>query len=372
MQINIIPVTNNSELKKFILLPWELYKNDKNWVPPLISEIKKYLDFNINPFFEHAEAEYFLAYQDNKVVGRIAAILNRKYNEFHNDKVGFFGFFECINNKTVSGKLFNTAASWLRKKGMEIMRGPMNFSTNDECGLLVEGYDTPPYLMMTHNPVYYSELISDFGFEKEMDLYAYMIDDPNPPERLERGSEIIKKRRKITIRTLDMNKFDEEIAVIKEIYNAAWEKNWGFVPFTEKEFDHLAKNLKQILEPKLVLIAYVEDKPAGFSLALPNLNQALIKLNGRLFPFGFLKLLYLNRKVDELRVITLGVKKEFRKLGIDTVFIHETFKTGYGIGYRKAELSWILETNTMLHNITNHLNVKRYKTYRIYDYKLNS
>ena len=169
-----------------------------------------------------------------------------------------------------------------------------------------------------------------------------------------------------------MSKFDEEVDIIKEIYNTAWEKNWGFVPFSEKEFDYIAQNMKPIIEPALVLIAYVEDKPAGFSLALPNLNQALIKLNGRLFPFGFFKLLYLNRKVDELRVITLGVKKEFRKLGIDTLFVYETFKTGYRKGYRKAELSWILENNTILHNITNHLYAKRYKTYRIYDYKLNS
>jgi len=370
MNIEILQVKNNKDLKKFIKFPWKIYINDKNWVPPLISEVKKHLDKKKNPFFEHAEAEYFLAFKNGKLAGRIAAVINHRHNEFHNENTGFFGFFECIKDQDTANVLFDTVKKMLKERNLDVIRGPMNFSTNDECGLLIDGFDKPPVIMMTHNPPYYKELIENYGFKKAMDLYAYYIDNPKPPDKLKRGAELIKKRKKILIRSLNMKRFNEEIETIKQLYNSAWEKNWGFVPFTENEINHMADSLKSIVDSHLVLIAEIEGEPIGFSLTLPNINQALRKINGKLFPFGLIKLLYYFRKINEVRVLLMGVKKKYRKIGIDTLFIYETFKIGTGKGYNRGEMSWILENNLVMNNIMINLGAKRYKTYRIFDYNL--
>jgi len=370
VSIDVFPVKTKRDLMRFIKFPWDVYKGNEVWVPPLISEMKSFFSPEKNPFYKHSEAELFLAEKNGKIAGRIAAILNNEHIRVHNEKVGFFGFYEVIPDYEVSEKLFLTVHQWLKDKGMKIMRGPDNFSQNDTCGLLIEGFQHPPVVMMPYNPEYYKEHIEKFGFKKAMDLYAWLIDNKNPPERLLRGVEIVKKRANINVRHINMKKFSQEVEIIKDIYNSAWEKNWGFVPMTDDEFYHLTKNLKKIVDPELVLIGEIDGRPAGFSLALPDINQAIKKTNGRLFPLGIFKLLWYARKIDGLRVIVMGVKEEFRKIGIDTLFYYETFKTGVKKGYNKAELSWVLENNFLMNKVLENLQAKIYKIYRIYDYAI--
>ena len=368
LSVTIRPVHSKKDLKTFILFPWEIYKNDPNWVPPLITSEKNLLDTSKNPFYHHSEAQYFLAYKDGDVVGRIAAIVNHNHNEFHDEKTGFFGFFESINDESVSQALFDSAESWIREKGMDRMRGPMNPSTNDSCGLLVDPFDSSPVFMMTYNPPYYLELYNKANLKKSKDLYAYYMDTSVPiSDKIKRISEIVRKKNKLTIRSVKMKELRKELDILKEVYNDAWSKNWGFIPMTDEEFDHLAKELKQIVMPELAMFAYIEDDPVGFSLALPDINQALRKINGRLFPTGLIKLLWHSRKIDFLRVIIMGTRKKYRKLGVDAVFYYETYKRGVEKGFKRGEFSWILEDNYPMRHSMENWGATIYKTYRIYD-----
>ncbi|MBZ0202272.1 MAG: hypothetical protein IT281_04580 [Ignavibacteria bacterium] len=356
---------------KFIKLPWELYKGDPNWVPPLIFDVRKNLDPKKNPFFKHAEVELFLAEKEGNLVGRIAAIKNDNHNNFHKDKVGFFGFFETIDDEDVSDFLLETACQWVKSKGFNEIMGPVNPSTNDECGLLIDGFDSPPVFLMTYNPKHYISKIENFGFEKANDLYAYyipseVINDEKIMARLERMGELIKKRSDVKIYKINMKDLTNEVRKIEEIYNSAWEANWGFVPITTEEFDYLAESLKMVVDPDLVLFAEVAGKPAGFSLALPDFNQVLKKINGRLLPFGFLKILMGKKKINFLRVIIMGVKPEYQKKAIDSVFHLETIKAGNKGGYTGAEISWVLEDNMPMRMTAEKLGAWIYKTYRIY------
>ncbi|MFL5470747.1 MAG: N-acetyltransferase, partial [Gemmatimonadales bacterium] len=264
------------DLRRFIDLPYRLHARDPLWVPPLRRDVATLLSRTKNPFFEHAEAEYFIALQGDEVVGRIAAISNRLHNETHGDRVGFFGFFECIDNQDVANALLNTAADWCRARDHDVIRGPASFSVNDECGLLVDGFETPPTLMMPHNPRYYIRLLEQAGFTKAKDLWVYQggsMEGYVPvPERLTRATELIRQRHGITLRPLNMKDFDGEVERIKELYNAAWEKNWGFVPMTDHEIDHLAEQFKPVVIPELVPMAYKDGKLIGFGIALPDLN----------------------------------------------------------------------------------------------------
>ena len=374
MSINIVSVKSKKDLNQFIKFPWLIYKGDPNWVPPLISEIKNLLNPKKHPFHEHAEVELFLAKRDGGVVGRIAAIVNDNHIKEHNEKAGFFGFFECINDYQVAEKLFDTVRDWLKERGMEIMRGPMNFSVNEECGLLVNGFDSPPVVMMTYNPRYYLELIDRYKFVKARNLYAYYMDDKAFPERFGKVIEAIKKRTGVSVRKIKMKDFDNEVKRVKLIYNAAWSQNWGAIPMTDNEFDKLAKDMKMILDPDLALIAEIGGKPVGFSLTIPNVNEALIKLNGRLFPFGIFKLLwhFYVKKFHSTRTIIMGVFEEHRHKGIDSIFYYQTFKDGTAKGYWWGEMSWILEDNLPMVRALEKMGARIYKTYRIYDYALTS
>src|SRR4029453_6066430 len=281
---------------QFIKLPWNIYKGDKNWVPPLIFDVRKNLNPAKNPFFKHAEMDLFLAEKDGNTVGRIAAIKNDNHTNFHKDKAGFFGFFDTIDDEEVSNLLLNTACEWVKNKGLNEILGPVNPSTNDECGLLVEGFDSPPVFLMTYNPKHYQAKIENFGFEKANDLYAYyipaeVINDKKMMAKLERMAELIKKRSDVKTYNINMKDLNNEVRKIEEIYNSAWESNWGFVPLTTEEFDYMADSLKMVVDPDLVMFAEVGGKPAGFTLSLPDFNQVLKKMNGRLLPFGFIKLL---------------------------------------------------------------------------------
>jgi hypothetical protein len=373
-QIITQEVKTEKELLQFIKLPWKIYKDDPNWVPPLISERKAFFDPQKNPFFEHALVKNFLASREGELVGRISAIVNHNHNRFHRDKTGFFGFFESIKDYQVSAQLFDAAGGFLKSQGMELMRGPCNFSTNEELGFLSEGYDSPPVIMMTYNPRYYLDFAEEYGFRKAKDLFAYyMHQSVKPPERVVRVAEKVKKKKNLRIRRLNLRQLGSEIRIIKEIYNSAWSDNWGFVPMTDREFDYLAKDLKRILDPDLVLIAEVDGEPAGFSLALPDINQVLKKLNGRLFPLGILKLLWytkIKRLVDGTRILTAGVIEKYRHQGIDNIFYLDTYRIGTGKGYTWGEFSWILEDNHAMNSALETLGARIYKKYRIYEMEI--
>ncbi|MCH8125229.1 N-acetyltransferase [candidate division KSB1 bacterium] len=366
--IIVKPVSSKVDKRKFILLPWDIYKDDSNWVAPLIMDQKKLLDTNKNPFYQHAQIQCFLAYKSNEIVGRIAAIINDNHNNFHQENTGFFGFFESRNDPNISKALFEAAESWIREKGMVRMRGPVNPSINDTCGLLVDAFDSPPVVMMTYNPSYYSQLFESFGLQKSKDLLAYYLSKTNIElGKIKRVVSIIKKKYNIELRSIDMKHFKRDVNIVKDVYNEAWEKNWGFVPMTDAEMDHMAKELKPIIIPELALFAFINDQPVGFSLSLPDLNQALAKINGRLIPFGLPKILWYSRKIDMIRVIILGIRKKFRKSGIDSLFYLETYSRGVNIGMSRGEFSWILEDNYPMRHTLEKIGSKIYKTYRIFD-----
>lgn len=372
--ITVKPVASAAEEKLFLRLPERLYADDPNWVCPLRIERRDFFNPKKNPFFDEADVQLFLAYRDERIVGRISAHLYPAHNRVHNETVGFFGFFDCENDYTIAEALLQAAAAWIRARGMTTMRGPANFTTNHEVGTLVEGFDRPPVVMMTYNPRYYPEFLERFGLAKAMDLYAYETDADNPPpERVARLIGRIRTRTRAQIRPINLSRFQDEVARVKSIYDRAWAPNWGFVPMSDREFAHTAKDMKQIVDPEIVLFADVDDETVGFSLALPDINQALIRLNGKLLPFGLLKLLWMTKvkkSIDGVRIILMGILPEYQKRGIDYLLYHETFEHGVKRGYRRGEMSWILENNEMMNSVLETLGHRRYKTYRIYDKSL--
>jgi GNAT superfamily N-acetyltransferase len=369
--LRIRQVQTKKDLSDFIRFPWKIYKGDPFWVPPLISERKDFFNPQKNPFFKHSEVLFYLAEKDNETVGRICGILNRNHIDFHKEKAGFFGFFECVNDFEVAKLLLEKVKEWLKSSGMEIMRGPMNFSTNDEVGFLLEGFDSPPVFMMTYNPPYYLDFMEKYGMVKAKDLYAYYLDKTcKPPDRMVRMAERIENKEKTIVRCIELKNFEAEVQKIKKIYNSAWSKNWGFVPMTDEEFEHLARNMKMIIDPYMVFIAEVDGEPAGFSLALPDLNLVLKRLNGRLFPFGLPKLLWytkVKRIIDGVRILTMGVIPEYQKRGIDNIFYMRTINDGIRRGYRWGELSWVLEDNYLMNRVLKLIGARLYKKYRIYE-----
>jgi hypothetical protein len=371
MGLSLVTVRDQNTLREFIRFPWSVYQNDPYWVPPLIREEKKLFNPACHPFYQHARVELYLV-QDERhhLLGRIAAIVNQNHIKFHQEQAGFFGFFESVNSVEVAQVLLKAVREFLQAQGMELMRGPMSFSTNEQCGLLIEGFNSSPVFMMPYNPGYYPELIEACGLTKAKDLYAYEADRSiQVPEKMLRVAERIKAKEEIVVRNLVMKNFAQEVNIIKEVYNKAWSYNWGFIPMTDEEFSHMAQELKQVVIPDFVFIAEVKGQPAGFSLSLPDYNYALKHLNGRLFPFGLAKLLWYSRRIKTLRLITLGVIKEYQKRGIDTIFYLETIKKGLEKGYQKAELSWVLEDNDLMNRAILSLGGRLYKKYRIYETK---
>lgn len=373
--LKIIEVNSAKDLKRFIMLPFKLYKNDPNWVPPLIMDQKKFFNPAKNPYYEHSEVQLFLAERDGEVVGRITAHTNTQHNKFHEDKIGFFGFFEALNEQEIADALFAKAAEWLQKRGFDTMRGPMNFSTNLECGLLVDGFETPPYLLMPHNHRYYLDLYEKAGLAKSMDLLAYNIPRKPTPERLKRVTEKLQKRGGFTVRELSKNRKDlrKDLEIVFTIYEQAWEKNWGFVPMTKKEFDEEINSVINVIRPEFFYLAFVGDVPAGFYVALPDFNQILLKMKGRLFPFGIFHALFGKNKITRMRVITMGVVKEFQNRGIDTVFYTKNFMIANEhkkMDIVEAEMSWVLENNVMMNRIATNLGGYVHKRYRVLDKEL--
>ncbi len=372
--IEVVEVESASQVRKFIAYPNEFYKDDPNYVTPLTSERLEFFDFKKNPFYRSAKAKLFLAMHNGQVAGRIATCVNFNHNEFHGEQAGFFGFFDCPDNYEIASMLLKVAMITLKREGMEKMRGPMSFSTNHECGFLIEGFDSPPVVMMPYNQPYLPKLAERFGLKKAMDLLAYKLISNDPiPERIQTVADRMRRRAGITLRSINMSDFDNEARRINSIYRDAWEKNWGFVPMTEEEFFYVARQLKQIVDPDLVIIAEHEGKPVAFSLAVPDVNQALIHLNGKLLPLGLLKLLWhtkVRNKINGARIIMLGVMPRFQKRGIDSMLYVSTYQRGVERGYTWAELSWILETNDLMRRGAEQLGAKMYKRYRIVEMPL--
>lgn len=370
--VTVTPVQSAEDKDAFILFPYSLYKSDPNWVPPLIMERKDFLNPKKNPWFEFGTVELFLARRNGQVVGRIAAVNDPRYNEFHGTRHGFFGMFEAENDPGVARALFDAATTWLKAQGFATMLGPVNFSTNYECSVLVDGFDAPPVVMMSYNPRYYPDLYEACGFAKAKDLWAWELSSSvPPPEKVARIAEKIRTKEGVVVRPVKLNDFTNEVRRIKDIYNAAWEKNWGFVPMTEREFDHMAKDMKQLVVPELLLMAEVKGEPVAFSMTLPDANVAFKAAGGRLtnfgLPIGLAKLILASRKIKRLRLITLGIKEGFRKRGIDAILYLDTLKAARTLGYTGGEISWTLEDNHLVNRAIESMGGRKYKTYRMYE-----
>lgn len=372
--ITIEKINSRKKIKEFIDFPHDLYFGDINYVPELFVAQKNLLDPKKHPFFEHSKLDLFLAYKNNKVVGRIAAIRNNNHIKFTGKNEGFFGFFEAVDDYEVAKKLFDTAADWVRKEGLTGMLGPANFSTNETCGWLISGFDSPPVILMTYNKEYYLNFASQYGFTKKMDLLAYDVTNAKVADKVLRVSAAFENRLKekgITIRIINMKKFDEEAIRANMIYNAAWDKNWGFIPMTDNEFLYLAKEMKSIIDPDFCFVAEHNGKIIGFSLAVPDINIVLKDVKrGRLLPFGIFKLLFNRGKINRLRIVVLGVIEGYRKMGIEACFYSKTISTSRTKNIVGAEASWILENNDMMNQGLRNINGEVYKTYRIYELPL--
>jgi hypothetical protein len=365
--VTIRPVHSKKDENRFIKFQWSIYEGSPHWVPPLLMDRRKLIDRKGNPFYKHAGMEMFLAEREGRIVGRIAAIVNDNHIKEHNEKVGFFGFFECIDDQAVANALFDAARTWLKSRGMEAMRGPASPSVNDEYGLLVDGFDQEPYVLMSYNPPYYAPLIEKYGLVKKKDLYAFEVNSKKVfTDKLKRVSEIVKKREGLVFRSLNMKDFPNEVRKIHDLYSRAWSRNWGEVPLTDDEFDYMAKDLKPIVNPELVVIAEAKGNPVGFGLSLPDLNQVL-KHNkkGRLIP-GLLRLLFFKKRIDRVRVIILGVVPEYLNTGIGGVLFYETGVRCVANGYPYGEASWVLEDNVRMTRGAELLQGDKTKTYRLF------
>lgn len=371
MSLSIVPVRSARRREQFIRMAWDIYRDDPNWVPPVLADRRKLLDPEKNPFWNHSQGEFFLAEREGKIVGRIAAIVNDAHNRVHHDKVGFFGFFESVNDPEVAHALFDAACRWLAEKGMESVRGPVNPSINDEAGLLVEGFDDPPQILMTYNPEYYIALIESYGFTKAKDMYAWKLTAEFLTPKLERVQRAVREREKIVVRNFRFgpkSAFQEDIGVLREIYNQAWAPNWGAVRMTSEEFDALAADLKTIAAKDLVLIAESEGRPVGFALALPDVNQVLIRNRGGSLVGAVWHLLTGKKRIKRGRIVVLGVIPAFQRRGIDAVLYYEIgTRMVNKYGYAESEASWVLEDNEMMNRAARMMKGEIYKRYRIYE-----
>ena len=369
--IRVKKVETAKDLATFVDFPHKLYAADKNYVPELHIAQRDLLTPGKHPFHKHSSMQLFLAYDGEEIQGRVAAILNNNHNEFKKVKDGFFGFYDLYNNVEVSDKLLTEVQKWLVEKRVTKIMGPVNPSTNETAGLLIEGFDSPPVILMTYNKPYYFGLLTAFGFVKSVDLLAYDLPTNVVDQKTIRLKAALRKRlesRNITIRNVNLKDFKNEVEKILKVYNGAWEDNTGFVPMTPDEFKYLAKDLKMILDKDFAFLAEHNGDVIGFALAIPDINQVLIKIKrGRLLPNGIFKLLFGRKKINYVRVLALGVNKEYRKAGIEAFFYSEIIQQAINKKIKGGEASWILEDNEMMNKGLLKLNARVYKRYRIFE-----
>jgi GNAT superfamily N-acetyltransferase len=368
MGIEVIPVESKKLLKAFVRLPWKIYNANPYWVPPIIRDKLKYLDKRKGIFFEFGEAEYFLAYKNGAIAGRIDAHIDHQYERYHNMETGFFGFFECINDQEVANALFDAAEGWLKARGKQKFIGPECFTIYDETAMLYEGYDSAPSILLPYNPPYYHDLVQNYGFTKAIDWYAFWAPkELKPPEAMQRVRERVLKKHNVNITSLDMKKFEQRVEEVKVIFRDAWMGNWGHTPLTEGQYDLFVKELKLVLRPDLTYFAEVDGKTVGFIVTVVDANEALKYANGRLFPFGLLNILFRLKKCKRLRIFMMGVLEEYRNRGIDIVFYLDTLKNGREAGFDGADCSLVVETNDRMIRALKQFGATRYKTYRLYE-----
>jgi len=376
--VTVEAVRDRRGVREFLRLPYRLYRGTTQWVPPLRAERRAFLDPRRNPFFSHAEVALWLARREGRTVGRISSHLDRRHLATHDDGVAMFGFLDFEDDPEVARALVTRAADWGRERGMAALRGPLSFSQNHECGLLVAGFDTAPVLGMPYTPAYMCELVERCGLTRAMDLLSYRLereqiagDTRRLPEKLLRVVERLGRRSPVTLRRLDMRRFSDEIEVTRRLYTEAWKDNWGFVPPTREEYHSLAHDLRPAMVPGLGLIAEVGGEPVGFALSVLDLNQVLAKLGGRLLPLGWLRAARLRNRVRDLRLILFGVVERYRGRGVDAQLILETFRAGLEAGYESLELAWVLETNTPVRRLVEGLGkdygVGVHRRHRIYE-----
>ena len=367
-------VSDRRGMSEFVNLPFRLYRNDPYWVPPLKREQMKMFTPGKHPFHEHADVQLFLARDENgQPVGRIAAHVNHTHNDYHSERTGFFGFLESVRSDAVFLALLRRASAWLAERGMDRVRGPMNFSTNEECGMLVKGYADSPLLMMPYNPPWYPEMMEKAGFDKVKDLLAYSVDRYEQEfDRLARIADLAARRTETTIRSIDMGNLPEEVPRVMDVYNECWKDNWGFVPMTEAELSQLAEELKLILDPRLAPIIEDEGRAVGFAIALPDANRALKTAGGSLLRAALaLKVPPFKVDIDRVRILLLGVRSDYRSSGFEAILINEIVKNTLEMGVDRGELSWILEDNVPMRRVLEKsIGAEQYKTYRIYEREL--
>ncbi|MFO7652346.1 MAG: N-acetyltransferase [Candidatus Krumholzibacteriia bacterium] len=375
MDVQVEPVAGAGDLDDFLRLPYRLYADEPHYVFPLLREQKAFFDPGHNPFFAHADTRLWLARRRSgggrpRVVGRVGACVDRYHNEHSGEKTGFFGFFECEDDPVTACALLDAARGWVAEHGMEILRGPASFTTNhDYLGLLVDGYDKDPVVGMPYQPPYYATLLEDYGLYKAMDLYAWDLDTGGTvPEKLQRFMDRIMATATFTIRPFRMDRFWEDASIVREIYNEAWSRNWGFIPLDDAEFAYLAKDMKSMVDPSFLLIAENDEgRPIGFALSVPDFNQALKPLRGKLFPFGWLRFLLAKRRIRMARTLLMGVRPEYRNKGVDAALVYRTMQATFPKGIARGECSWVLETNRPMNIVMRSYGGVKTKTYRIYE-----
>jgi len=367
----VTQVCSRAAERAFVDLPWHLYENDPNWVPPLRQRVHRVFNRAKHPFYDHGDAAFFLAYRDGRPVGRIAAIHNALHAEPNGERVGYFGFFECTPDPQVAEVLFSTAFAWLRGRGLNVVRGPINFAMHEECGTLLGPFDAPPRIMMAHNLEYYAQLIEGCGFRKAKDLYAYWArwDAPLNP-RMSRLADYARTRSGVTIRPFALKHRRRDTAALQSVYNAVFDSHWGLVPIGHREFSEIVDSLLWIGDPDLVRIAEHAGRPVGFLIIMPDANQALHRINGRMLPFGWLRVWMHMRRIDAARVLAVAVHPAYRFDGTDLLLVMDAYDVGFAKGYRSVEMSWILEDNHRMRLALEHAGARITRTYRVYESSL--
>jgi GNAT superfamily N-acetyltransferase len=371
--VAVVPVANRRQKKAFLEFPWQLYRDDPNWVPPLRMDQKELVGYSYHPFYIRNQVQTFLAYRDNEVCGRIAAIVNHDHNEFQNERRGFFGFFECWDDREAAHALLDTARGWLAEQGMQSVRGPASPSFNHIMGTLVEGFDSPPTFMMAYNPPYYGQLIESYGFRKSQDLFAFWGDaDMLPANQKKYGpiADQIRERLNIRIRPISKSRFRQDIKDFLAIYNQSLKNNWGFSPMSDEALEYMARVFRYVLIPELVVGAEINGRLVGIVLGLPDYNTRIKQIDGRLLPFGFLRLLIGRRRIKKIRILAANVLPEYHLMGVAMVLMQAMVPMGLSYGINEVEFSWVAESNAASRGALEKGGAKRVKTYRMYDLDL--